>query len=85
MLKVIAKSSFFYDGQPYKPTDQLFLDESIVTAFEKQGLVDRVVDIEKVEIDYTKLSVSELKNLLKERNLPTQGKKQELIERLSGD
>lgn len=84
-MKVIVKSSFFYDGQPYKPTDQLFLEESIVTTFEKQGLVDRVVENEKVEIDYNKLSVYELKNLLKERNLPTQGKKQELIERLLGD
>ena len=35
--------------------------------------------------DYSKLSVAELKELLKERKLPVSGKKAELIERLQGD
>tara|TARA_B100002052_G_scaffold105997_1_gene97678 strand:- start:299 stop:931 length:633 start_codon:yes stop_codon:yes gene_type:complete len=35
--------------------------------------------------DYSKMSVAELKELLKERKLPVSGKKAELIERLQGD
>ena len=37
------------------------------------------------DIDYSKMSVSELKEMLKEKGLPVSGKKAELIERLEGD
>ena len=37
------------------------------------------------DIDYSKMSVSELKKLLKEKKLPVSGKKADLIERLQGD
>ena len=37
------------------------------------------------DIDYSKMSVSELKELLKEKKLPVSGKKADLIERLQGD
>ena len=37
------------------------------------------------DVDYSKMSVSELKEILKEKGLPVSGKKAELIERLEGD
>ena len=37
------------------------------------------------DVDYSKMSVSELKEMLKEKGLPVSGKKAELIERLEGD
>jgi len=37
------------------------------------------------DTDYSKMSVAELKELLKEKKLPVSGKKAELIERLQGD
>ena len=37
------------------------------------------------DVDYSKMSVSELKEMLKEKGLPVSGKKAELIERLGGD
>ena len=37
------------------------------------------------ETDYSKMSVAELKDVLKEKGLPVSGKKAELIERLQGD
>ncbi len=39
----------------------------------------------KEDTDYSKMSVAELKELLKEKKLPVSGKKSELIERLQGD
>ena len=36
-------------------------------------------------VDYSKMSVNELKEILKEKGLPVSGKKAELIERLEGD
>jgi len=37
------------------------------------------------DADYSKMSVAELKEILKEKKLPVSGKKSELIERLQGD
>ena len=37
------------------------------------------------EADYSKMSVAELKEILKEKGLPVSGKKADLIERLQGD
>ena len=37
------------------------------------------------DVDYSKMSVNELKEMLKEKGLPVSGKKAELIERLEGD
>ena len=37
------------------------------------------------DVDYSKMSVAELKDILKEKKLPVSGKKAELIERLQGD
>ena len=37
------------------------------------------------DVDYSKMSVSDLKEMLKEKGLPVSGKKAELIERLEGD
>tara|TARA_X000001036_G_scaffold376291_1_gene365527 strand:+ start:10 stop:651 length:642 start_codon:yes stop_codon:yes gene_type:complete len=37
------------------------------------------------DTDYSKMSVAELKEILKEKKLPVSGKKSELIERLQGD
>jgi large subunit ribosomal protein L24 len=37
------------------------------------------------DADYSKMSVAELKDILKEKKLPVSGKKAELIERLQGD
>ena len=37
------------------------------------------------ETDYSKMSVAELKDVLKEKGLPVSGKKADLIERLQGD
>ena len=37
------------------------------------------------DVDYSKMSVAELKDIVKEKKLPVSGKKAELIERLQGD
>ena len=37
------------------------------------------------DVDYSKMSVAELKNILKEKKLPVSGKKADLIDRLQGD
>ena len=37
------------------------------------------------DVDYSKMSVSDLKEMLKEKGLPVSGKKADLIERLEGD
>ena len=55
---------------------------------EKTDESEEVEDTEEddsEDTDYSKMSVAELKELLKEKKLPVSGKKAELIERLQGD
>ena len=42
-------------------------------------------EVTEEETDYSKMSVAELKDVLKEKGLPVSGKKADLIERLQGD
>ena len=68
-----------YEAETVEPTETKEEDvpeeEQEETAAEKGSEDD----------DYSKMSVSELKEMLKEKGLPVSGKKAELIERLEGD
>ena len=56
---------------------------------EEEVTEEETDDIKKEEVseetDYSKMSVAELKDVLKEKGLPVSGKKADLIERLQGD
>ena len=56
---------------------------------EEKVTKEKTDDSEKEEVseetDYSKMSVAELKGILKEKGLPVSGKKADLIERLQGD
>ena len=56
---------------------------------EKEVTNEKTEDSKKEEVseetDYSKMSVAELKDVLKEKGLPVSGKKADLIERLQGD
>ena len=56
---------------------------------EEKVTEEKTNDSKKEEVpektDYSKMSVAELKDVLKEKGLPVSGKKAELIERLQGD
>ena len=56
---------------------------------EEEVTEEETNDIKKEEVseetDYSKMSVAELKDVLKEKGLPVSGKKADLIERLQGD
>ena len=69
--------------------------ENVETSEEKDDVNEEKVTEEKTndskkeevheETDYSKMSVAELKDVLKEKGLPVSGKKADLIERLQGD
>ena len=64
--------------------------ENVEPSEEKdEGSEEKTDDSKKEEVseetDYSKMSVAELKDILKEKGLPVSGKKADLIERLQGD
>ena len=69
--------------------------ENVEPSEEKEDVSEEKVTEEKTndskkeevpeETDYSKMSVAELKDVLKEKGLPVSGKKADLIERLQGD
>ena len=54
------------------------IEESVSETNEDDGAAEEISDV----VDYTLMKVAELKELLKEKNLPVSGTKSELIERL---
>lgn len=72
-----------YEAENVEPSEEK--DEGS----EKEATDEKTDDSKDEEVseetDYSKMSVAELKEVLKEKGLPVSGKKAELIERLHGD
>ena len=72
-----------YEAENVEPSEEI--DEGS----EEKVIEEKTDDSKKEEVseetDYSKMSVAELKEVLKEKGLPVSGKKAELIERLQGD
>ena len=69
-----------YEAENVEPSEEK--DEG---SEEEEVTEEETEDSEKEETDYSKMSVAELKEVLKEKGLPVSGKKADLIERLQGD
>ena len=74
-----------YEAENVEPSEEK--DEG--SKEEEEVTEEETNDIKKEEVseetDYSKMSVAELKDVLKEKGLPVSGKKADLIERLQGD
>ena len=72
-----------YEAENVEPS------EDIDDGSEEKVTEEKTDDSKKEEVsgetDYSKMSVAELKDILKEKGLPVSGKKADLIERLQGD
>ena len=72
-----------YEAENVEPSEEK--DE----ASDKEPTEEKTDDSKEEEVseetDYAKMSVAELKDVLKEKGLPVSGKKADLIERLQGD
>ena len=68
-----------YEAETVEPAETK--DEEVPEEEEEETAADEGPE----DVDYSKMSVSELKEMLKEKGLPVSGKKAELIERLEGD
>ena len=68
-----------YEAETVEPAETK--DEEVSEEEEEETAADEGPE----DVDYSKMSVSELKEMLKEKGLPVSGKKAELIERLEGD
>ena len=72
-----------YEAENVEPSEEEGEgSEEEVTEEETDGIKKEEVS---EETDYSKMSVAELKDVLKEKGLPVSGKKADLIERLQGD
>ena len=72
-----------YEAENVEPSEEKDENsEEEVTEEETDGSKKEEVS---EETDYSKMSVAELKDVLKEKGLPVSGKKADLIERLQGD
>ena len=72
-----------YEAENVEPSEEKDEDS-------EEEVTEKVTDGSKKEevseeTDYSKMSVAELKDVLKEKGLPVSGKKADLIERLQGD
>ena len=68
-----------YEAETVEPTETK--DEDVPEEEQEETAAEKGSE----DVDYSKMSVSELKEMLKEKGLPVSGKKAELIERLEGD
>ena len=68
-----------YEAETVEPAETK--DEEVPEEEEEETAAEESPE----DVDYSKMSVSELKEMLKEKGLPVSGKKAELIERLEGD
>ena len=68
-----------YEAETVEPAETK--DEEVSKEEEEETAAEEGLE----DVDYSKMSVSELKEMLKEKGLPVSGKKAELIERLEGD
>ena len=87
MIKVRCTSSFYViDKGVFDIHDIVEFDDILAEKLIKQGVVEPIEEKQtEKEEDYTKLTVKELKKLLKKKGLDIKGKKQELIERLKNN
>lgn len=85
-MLVLVKKSFFIVGEPVQHVgDIIELDDEHAKVLIKNKVVEEVKNQEPIEendVKYDELNLTQLKELLKERGLPTKGKKAELIKRL---
>ena len=72
-----------YEAENVEPSEEK--DESSEEEITEEETDDNKNEKVSEETDYSKLSVAELKDILKEKGLPVSGKKADLIERLQGD
>ena len=68
-----------YEAETVKPAETK--DEEVPEEEEGETAAEEGPE----DVDYSKMSVSDLKEMLKEKGLPVSGKKADLIERLEGD
>ena len=72
-----------YEAENVEPSEEIDDENEDETTEEKTE--DSEKEKTSEETDYSKMSVAELKEVLKEKGLPVSGKKADLIERLQGD
>ena len=72
-----------YEAENVEPSEEIDDENEDETSEEKTE--DSEKEKTSEETDYSKMSVAELKEVLKEKGLPVSGKKADLIERLQGD
>ena len=72
-----------YEAENVEPSEEK--DEGNEEEITEEKAAESKKEEVSEETDYSKMSVSELKDLLKEKGLPVSGKKADLIERLQGD
>ena len=72
-----------YEAENVEPSEEK--DESNEEEITEKETDDSKKEEVSEKADYSKMSVAELKDVLKEKGLPVSGKKADLIERLEGD
>ena len=72
-----------YEAENVEPSEEK--DEGSEEEVTEEETDDIIKEEVSEETDYSKMSVAELKDVLKEKGLPVSGKKADLIERLQGD
>jgi ribosomal protein uL24 len=72
-----------YEAENVEPSEEK--DESSQEEITEEEADSSKIEEVSEETDYSKMSVAELKDILKEKELPVSGKKADLIERLQGD
>ena len=72
-----------YEAENIEPSEEK--DENSDEEITKEEADNNKKEEASEETDYSKMSVAELKEILKEKELPVSGKKADLIERLQGD
>ena len=72
-----------YEAENVEPSEEK--DEGNEEEVTEEETDDSKKDEVSEKTDYSKMSVAELKDILKEKRLPVSGKKADLIERLQGD
>ena len=83
-MKVKCISSFYILNKGVFDKDDIIeLDEEIARKLIKDGkVVEYIENVKEEKIDYNDLTIKELKEILKNKNLSVKGNKTELIKRL---